>query len=39
MSILVSSPYPESKVEELGIKIWTIWSYDISSFDWAYEDK
>ena len=39
MSILVTSPCPESTVEELGIKSWPIWTCEISSFDWAYEDK
>ena len=39
MSILVTSPYPESTVEELGIKSWPILICDISSFDWAYEDR
>ena len=39
MSILVTSPCPESTVEELGIKSWPIWTCDVSSFDWAYEDK
>ena len=39
MSILVTSPCPESTVEELGIKSWPIWTCDISYFDWAYEDK
>ena len=39
MSILVKSPCPESTFEELGIKSWPIWTCDVSSFDWAYEDK
>ena len=39
MLILVTSPYPESIVRELGIKSWPIWTCDASSFDWAYEDK
>ena len=39
MSILVTSPCPDSKVEELGIKNWPIWSCEASSFDWTYDDK
>ena len=39
MSILVTSPCPESTVQELGIKSWPIWSCDVSSFDWTYEDR
>ena len=39
MSIVVTSPCPEAKVEELGIKNWPIWTCESSSFDWTYEDK
>ncbi len=39
MSILVTSPCPESTITELGIKSWPIWSCEVSSFDWKYEDK
>ena len=39
MSISVTSPCPESTVEELGIKTWPIWSCEASSFDWTYDDK
>ena len=39
MSILVTSPCPESIVEELGIKSWPIWSCEVSSFNWTYDDK
>ena len=39
MSIIVTSPCPESKVEELGIKNWPIWTCEASSFDWTYDDK
>ena len=39
MSILVTSPCPESTVEELGIKSWPIWTCEASSFDWTYDDK
>ena len=39
MKILVTSNCPESTIEALGIKSWPIWTCDVSSFDWAYEDK
>ena len=39
MSIVVTSPCPESKVKELGINSWPIWTCNESSFDWTYEDK
>ena len=39
MKILVTSDCLESTIEELGIKSWPIWTCDVSSFDWAYEDK
>ena len=39
MSISVTSPCPESKVEDLGIKSWPIWTCEESSFDWTYDDK
>ena len=39
MSILVTSPCPESIVEELGIKNWPIWTCEASSFEWTYDDK
>tara|TARA_Y100000589_G_scaffold176180_1_gene167131 strand:+ start:626 stop:901 length:276 start_codon:yes stop_codon:yes gene_type:complete len=39
MSILVTSPCPEKKVKELGIKNWPIWTCEASSFDWSYIEK
>ena len=39
MSILVTSPCPESTAKALGINNWPIWSCEISSFDWTYENK
>ena len=39
MSISITSPCPESTVEELGIKTWPIWTCEASSFDWTYDDK
>ena len=39
MSIEVTSPCPESTFEELGINNWPIWTCEVSSFEWTYEDK
>ena len=39
MFISVTSPCPESTVEELGIKNWPIWACEENSFDWTYNDK
>ena len=39
MSILVTSPCAETTIQELGIKNWPIWTCDVSSFDWTYEDQ
>ena len=39
MSILVTSPCTETTIQELGIKNWPIWTCDVSSFDWTYEDQ
>ena len=39
LSISVTSPCPESTVEELGIKNWPIWTCEVSSFDCIYDDK
>ena len=39
MPIIVTSPCPKYKVDELGIKKWPIWTCDASSFEWIYNDK
>jgi len=39
MSILATSPCLKSTAEELGIKSSPVWTCDVSSFDWTYEDK
>ena len=39
MPISVTSPCPETTIEELGIKNWPIWTCEESSFDWTYDDK
>ena len=39
LSISVTSPCPESTVEELGIKSWPIWTSEVRSFDWTYDDQ
>ncbi len=38
MLLAVNSPCPESKIEELGIKNWPIWTCEVSSFEWTYDD-
>ncbi|MBF0594134.1 MAG: cupin domain-containing protein [Candidatus Omnitrophica bacterium] len=30
---------PEQKIKELGIKSWPIWTKEISTFDWQYDEK
>ena len=39
MSILVAYLCPESTIKELGIKNWPIWTCEVSSFGWTYDDK
>tara|TARA_B100000700_G_scaffold326056_1_gene436528 strand:+ start:6530 stop:6805 length:276 start_codon:yes stop_codon:yes gene_type:complete len=39
LSILVTSPCPESLIKELEIKNWPIWTCESSSFDWTYDDQ
>ena len=39
LAILVTSPCPESTREELGIKNWPIWTCEVSSFEWTYDDQ
>ena len=38
LSLLVTSTCPESKVHKLVIKNWLIWTGEVSSFDWTYND-
>ena len=38
LSISVTSPCPETTIEELGIKNLSIWTCEESSFDWTYDD-
>ena len=35
----MTSPCPESTINELGIKQCPIWTFDPSSFPWTYSDK
>ncbi len=35
----MTSPCSESTLEELGIKTWPIWTCEVSSFDWTYDEK
>ena len=39
LSISVTSPCPQTTIEELGIKNLSIWTCEDSSFDWTYYDK
>ena len=39
MSILVTSPCPKNYFRGIRIKRWPIWTRDVSSFDWSYQDK
>ena len=39
MSILVTSSCTDTTIQELGIKNWPIWTCDVSSFSWTYEDQ
>ena len=39
LSILVTSPFPESAVEAEGIKNWPVQTCEASSFEWTYDDK
>ena len=38
MEIKVEKPSQE-KLEELGVKNWSIWEKEVSEFDWYYSDK
>ena len=39
MGISVTSPCPVSTIEELGIKNCSMWAFEVSCFDWTYDDK
>ena len=39
LSISVTSPCPENTIDELGIKKWPIWTCEVSSFDWTYDNQ
>ena len=36
ISIILNSPFPKSMVDEIGIIIMPIWTFDASSFDLTY---
>tara|TARA_Y100001968_G_scaffold232863_1_gene215690 strand:+ start:2001 stop:2276 length:276 start_codon:yes stop_codon:yes gene_type:complete len=38
LAILITSPCPDSIVEEPRITTWPIWTCKASSFDWTYDD-
>ncbi|HGY5536980.1 MAG TPA: cupin domain-containing protein [Prochlorococcus sp.] len=37
--ISVTSPCPESTINELGIKDWPIWTCEPSTFPWTYAEQ
>jgi uncharacterized cupin superfamily protein len=38
LKIIVEKPQ-EQKLNELGVKSWPIWTKEVSTFDWSYDDK
>ncbi len=39
MTILITSPCPDSTIQDQGIKDWPIWTCEPSTFDWTYNDQ
>ena len=39
MSIEVLSPCPESRIAAEGMRDWPVWSCEISSFPWIYDER
>ena len=39
MTITITSPCPESTINELGIRQWSIWSCEPSTFPWSYDEQ
>ena len=39
LPISVTFPCPKTTIEELGIENWPIWTCEVNSFDWTYDDK
>ena len=39
MSIEVLSPCPESRIAAEGMRDWPVWSCEISSFPWTYDER
>lgn len=39
MTISVVSPCPESRIASEGIRDWPLWSCEVSTFPWAYEER
>ena len=39
MSIEITSPCPEERIAAEGIRDWPIWSCDVSSFPWTYNEQ
>ncbi len=38
LKILVEKP-SEKQLETMGVKKWPVWSKEVSSFDWYYEEQ
>ncbi len=36
--VIVEKPY-EQRLVDLGVRSWPIWTKEVSSFDWQYDEK
>ncbi|MEB3158481.1 MAG: cupin domain-containing protein [Synechococcus sp.] len=39
MPIKVTSPCPESVIVALGVRQWPVWSCEVSTFPWTYDQR
>jgi uncharacterized cupin superfamily protein len=39
LSIRITSPCQEETIQALGIRSWPIWSCEVSSFPWTYDER
>ena len=39
VTITITSPCPQSTINELGIRQWPIWSCEPSTFPWTYDEQ
>lgn len=39
VTISITSPCPESTIQELGIRQWPIWTCEPSTFPWTYDEQ